>query len=122
MLRVLVITLALLAGAKIWAQDRLYRDGAQEALIGAFRERAIAACQSEQIFRAGAGGLLWTRPDSVDVVIGRSNVDVRIWQLRSERWPARYKHPHVVLTLAGGETPPTCEYDVIEGRAYVTQM
>ena len=62
MLRALVITLALLAGAKIWAQDRLYRDGAQDALIRAYRERAIAACQSEQIFRAGAGGPLWTRP------------------------------------------------------------
>ena len=49
MLKALVITLALLAGAKIWAQDRLFRDGAQEALIGAFRERAMAACQSEQI-------------------------------------------------------------------------
>ena len=93
MLRALVITLALLAGAKIWAQDRLYRDGAQEALLRAYRERAIAACQSEQIFRAGAGGPLWTRPASVDLVIGRSNVDVRIWQLRSERWPARFKHP-----------------------------
>ena len=54
MLRALVIALALLAGAKIWAQDRLYRDGAQDALLRAYRERAIAACQSEQIFRPGA--------------------------------------------------------------------
>ena len=93
-------------GCENLGPDRLFRDGAQEALIGAFRERAMAACQSEQIFRAGAGGPLWTRPNSVDVVIGRSNVDVRIWQLRSERWPVRFRHPHVVLTLAGGETTP----------------
>jgi hypothetical protein len=122
MLRALVVALAVLAGAKIWAQDRLYRDGAQEALIRAYRERAIAACQSEQIFRAGADAPLWTRPASVDLVIGRSSVDVQIWQLRSDRWPARFKHPHVVLTLGGGEPAPVCEYDVIEGRAYVTQM
>ena len=121
MLRVLVVALALLAGAKIWAQDRLYRDGAQDALILAYRERAIAACQSEQLFR-GIGGPLWTRPASVDVVIGRSGVDVQIWQLRNARWPARFKHPHVVLTLGEGETTPICEYDVIEGRAYVAQM
>ena len=30
-----LIALALLAGAKIWAQDRLYRDGAQDALLRA---------------------------------------------------------------------------------------
>ena len=77
MLRALVIALAVLAGAKIWTQDRLYRDGAQDALIRAYRERAIAACQSEQIFRAGADAPLWTRPASVDLVIGRSSVDVQ---------------------------------------------
>jgi len=122
MLRALVVALAVVAGAKIWAQDRLYRDGAQDALIRAYRERAIAACQSEQIFRVGADAPLWTRPASVDLVIGRSSVDVQIWQLRSDRWPARFKHPHVVLTLGIGESAPVCEYDVIEGRAYVTQM
>ena len=122
MLRALVIALAVLAGAKIWTQDRLYRDGAQDALIRAYRERAIAACQSEQIFRAGANAPLWTRPATVDLVIGRSRVDVQIWQLGNDRWPARFKHPHVVLTLAGAEPMPVCEYDVIEGRAYVTQM
>jgi hypothetical protein len=121
MLRFIVVALALLAGAKIWAQDRLYRDGAQDALILAYRERAIAACQSEQLFR-GVGGLLWTRPKSVDVVIGRSGVDVHIWQLRNARWPARFKHPHVVLTLGDGDLAPVCQYDVIEGRAYVAQM
>jgi hypothetical protein len=121
MLRALVVALALLAGAKIWAQDRLYRDGAQDALILAYRERAIAACQSEQLFR-GVGGPLWTRPKSVDVVIGRSGVDVQIWQLRNARWPVRFKHPHVVLTLGEGDLAPICQYDTIEGRAYVAQM
>jgi hypothetical protein len=122
MLRALVIALALLAGAKIWAQDRLYRDGAQDALLRAYRERAITACQSEQLFSTGVAGPLWTRPSSVDLVIGRTGVDVSIWQLRNERWPARFKHPHVVLTLAEGVAAPVCQYDVIEGRAYVTRM
>lgn len=123
MLRALVITLAVLAGAKIWAQDRLYRDGAQEALIRAYRERAIAACQSVQVLPPPRGASpLWTRPASIALVIGRSNVDVQIWQLNSERWPLRFRHPHVVLTLAGRAPSPVCEYDVIEERAYLTQM
>ena len=120
MLRALVVALAVLAGAKIWAQQYLYREGAGEALMRAYRERAIAACQSLPL--AGAKAPLWTRPASVDLVIGRSNLDVRIWQLESERWPARFKHPHLVLTLADGEGSLMCEYDVIEERAYVTQM
>ena len=32
---------------------------------------------------------------------------------------ARYKHPHVVLTTS---PRALCEYDVIEGRAYLTQL
>ena len=117
MLKVFVAVLALLAGAKILAQDLLYRDSAQEALLSAYRDRAIAACQSTP---TPTGDLpLWTRPASVDLVIGRSDVDVRIWQLDSERWPARFRHPHVVLTL-NEATAPVCRYDVIEGRSYVT--
>jgi hypothetical protein len=122
MLRALVLTLAVLAGAKIFTQERLYRDGAGDALIRAYRERAMAACQSAHIPVSGRDAPLWTRPASVDLVIGRSNVDVRIWQLASERWPARFKHPHVVLSLGSGDSSPICEYDVIEERAYVTQM
>lgn len=122
MLRALVVTLAVLAGAKLLAQDRLYRDGAEEALMRAYRERAIAACQSAHFPLEGAKAPLWTKPASVELAIGRSNVDVRFWQLDSERWPVRFKHPHVVLTLGSGETSPVCEYDVIEERAYVTQM
>ncbi|WP_072369030.1 hypothetical protein [Hyphomicrobium sp. NDB2Meth4] len=122
MLRAIVLTLAVLAGAKIWVQDRLYRDGAEEALIRAYRERAIAACQSTYMPVSGIAAPLWTRPSTVDLVIGRSNVDVRFWQLANERWPLRFKHPHVVLTLANAGAAPVCEYDVIEERAYVTQM
>ena len=29
---------------------------------------------------------------------------------------------YVVLILAEGEAAPVCQYDVIEGRAYVTRM
>jgi hypothetical protein len=121
MLRVLVLTLAVLAGAKIFAQERLYRDGAGDALIRAYRERAMAACQSAYMPVSSPVLPLWTRPASVDLVIGRSNVDVQIWQLGSDRWPARFKHPHVVLKL-DSDGAPVCEYDVIEERAYVTQM
>ena len=124
MLRALVFVLALLAGLKIWAQERLYRQGAEDALILAYRERAIAACQSQApdaAMPADAPLPLWTRPASVDLVIGRSSAAVSVWEVGNELWPARFKHPHVVLTAAEQQWRARCEYDVIEGRAYLTQ-
>jgi hypothetical protein len=125
MMRAVVLALAVLAGAKIWSQERLYREGAEDALIRAYRERAMAACQSQQPGPSQAGtdtAPLWTRPASVALEIGRKSAGVNIWEYDHALWPARFKHPHVVLTAKGGAPRPVCEYDVIEGRAYLTQL
>ncbi len=133
MLRVLVVMLAVLAGVKVWTQERLYRDGARDALLLAYRDRAIAACQMsapdapsgrpvDRTAPASTASLpLWTRPASVSLAIGRSSAPVSIWEINNELWPARFKHPHVVLTANDRLPHAVCEYDVIEGRAYVTQ-
>jgi hypothetical protein len=141
MLRAFVIVLAVLAGVKVWTQERLYREGARDALLLAYRDRAIAACQmsapdapmsraadpigrlSERAAPATTASLpLWTRPSSVSLAIGRSSAPVSIWEINNELWPARFKHPHVVLTAKDRLPYQVCEYDVIEGRAYVTQL
>jgi hypothetical protein len=124
MLRALVIVLAVLAGAKILAHERLYREGAEDALIKAYRERAIAACQSQEASRAepaAASAPLWTRPASVALAIGRRSAHVNLWEVDNALWSARFKHPHVVL-MTQADAGPVCEYDVIEGRAYLTQL
>lgn len=120
MMRVLVLALAVLAIAKIWTQERLYKEGAEDALILAYRERAMAACQSQAPTSARAP--LWTRPANVALVIGRKSAAVNIWEFDNALWPARFKHPHVVLTAQGRSPRAVCEYDVIEGRAYLTQL
>jgi hypothetical protein len=138
MMRALVVVLAVLAGVKVWTQERLYRDGARDALLLAYRDRAIAACQmsapdtpvGRQVLRSGdrtaptstASLPLWTRPASVTLAIGRSSAPVSIWEINNELWPARFKHPHVVLTANDRVPHAVCEYDVIEGRAYLTQL
>jgi hypothetical protein len=123
-MRAIVLALAVLAAAKIWSQERLYREGAEDALIRAYRERAMAACQSQEPASPAstASQPLWTRPASVALVIGRKSAGVNIWEYDNALWPARFKHPHVVLTAKGGHPRPVCEYDVIEGRAYLTQL
>jgi hypothetical protein len=125
MMRALVIVLAVLAGAKILAQERLYRDGAEGALIQAYRERAMAACQSQDAASArssSAAAPLWTRPASIALVIGRRSANVNLWEVDNALWPARFKHPHVVLSAHEDRSGPVCEYDVVEGRAYLTQL
>ena len=125
MMRALVIVLAVLAGAKIIAQERLYREGAEGALIQAYRERAMAACQSQDAASAqplSADAPLWTRPASVALVIGRKSANVNLWEVDNALWPARFKHPHVVLSARADRSGPVCEYDVVEGRAYLTQL
>jgi hypothetical protein len=141
MMRALVVMLAVLAGVKVWTQERLYRDGARDALLLAYRDRAIAACQmsapdtpasrtadpigrlSGRTAPASTASLpLWTRPASVSLAIGRSSAPVSIWEINNELWPARFKHPHVVLTANDRLPHAVCEYDVIEGRAYLTQL
>jgi hypothetical protein len=142
MLRAFVFVLAVLAGVKVWTQERLYREGARDALLLAYRDRAIAACQMsapdappnaymsrapDPIARLSAAPTstaslpLWTRPSSVSLAIGRASAPVSIWEVNSELWPARFKHPHVVLTANDRAPHAVCEYDVIEGRAYLTQ-
>jgi hypothetical protein len=125
MMRALVIVLAVLAGVKVWT----YREGAREALLLAYRDRAIAACQMSapdspagRPSAAPASVPLWTRPSTVALAIGRSSAPVSIWEINNELWPARFKHPHVVLTAKDHAPYAVCEYDVIEGRAYLTQL
>jgi hypothetical protein len=125
MMRALVIVLAALAGVKVWT----YREGVRDALLLAYRDRAIAACQmSAPDSPAGhpdappASVPLWTRPASISLAIGRSSAPVSIWEINNELWPARFKHPHVVLTANDHAPCAVCEYDVIEGRAHLTQL
>ena len=120
MMRALVIVLAVLAGLKVWTTVQFYREGTEDALVLAYRDRAIAACQSQEPASAARSyAPLWTRPASVAVAIGRRSADVDIWDYDHPLWEARFKHPQVVLTP---ETPGrVCEYDILEGRAYLTQ-
>ena len=76
-MRAVVMILALLAGLKIWAHDQMFRSGAEEALIAAYRERAIAACQRDAartsqgaVGRIGAGVVVTRGGKSVDRQVG----------------------------------------------------
>lgn len=120
-MRLFVLFLAFLAGAKVWTQDTLFRAGAEEALINAYLERAMHACQ--QVPRTKDGSTPrnpdWARPASIRMSTGSRNVGVYFWQVDDAAWSARYRNPYLVLASDEGPSASSCEYDVLSGQAIV---
>jgi len=126
-MRALVLVLAALAGVKIWTQDQILRSASAEALIQAYRDRAVQACQKdarrEPVNEATAvSPQAWGRPASVSLEFGRRGVDVKIWDVDNPLWNVRYKHPHLVLGMGGQRSNLVCEYDVIVGTATISRL
>lgn len=124
-MRVLVLILAVLAGVKIWASNQMYRSAAEEAVIAAYRDRAIAACQKDAA-REGRAEMLspqqWAKPASIRMVIGRRGVDVNVWDIDNAQWKARYKQAFLVLAPAETGAQATCEYDVSGNLAAIVPL
>lgn len=130
-MRSIVIALALLAGAKIWTHEHIYRSATEEALIRAYRTKAIESCQratrADQPItptETARHALMqaWVKPDKLSLVIGNPNVEVNIWDVDHAAWAMRYRYPYVQLD-AGAPAPfARCSYDVILDRASVTVL
>ena len=127
MLRLMVLVLALLAGAKVWTQDTLFRAGAEEALVAAYRDRAIMACQKLPAKRfetatAAVPPALWAKPQTVRMKTGSRNFDVFFWQVDSPLWNARYRNPYLVLNGGEDSLPVACEFDILYGTAALVRI
>jgi hypothetical protein len=121
----MVLTLALLAGLKIWAQDTLYKSATEEALVAAYRDRAVETCQKQrpkdphgQPLATASG---WSNPSSVKLVIGNDNVSVYIWQVDNALWSERYKRPYLVLAAADRRSSIACAFDITAGSAQLVR-
>lgn len=122
-MRAVVLILALLAGLKIWAHQHMQRAGMEEAVIAAYRARAIAACQKDAALSlkgAPATAGAWGAPGSVKLSIGKRGLDVAIWDVDNAQWPARFKQPYLRLTTA--DRSVVCEYDVTLEQAEVVRL
>lgn len=121
-MRMVVIGLIVLAGLKVWTHDRVYRSTMTEALIDAYRQRAVEVCrkQSESAGRdAIAATTLWGTGSKAEVLIGNPEVNVAMWDTRNPRWGERFQHPNLILTGAG-ESRARCTYDLRDGVATVS--
>jgi len=116
-MRMVVIGLVLLAGIKVWTQDRTYRSVMGDALVQAYRERAIEVCRKTAIKRSaaissGASGA-WNAASDAQIIIGNPELEVAIWDTENPLWVQRFRNPHLILT---GERA-NCAYDVRGGTA-----
>ena len=122
-MRAVVIFLALLAAAKIGYQEYLFRGATREAIIGAYKEHAVQACQKDS--RSSSFGLApqaWANPKAIRLVIGKSSLDVYPWQVDHAQWNARYRNPYLFLTASLRSGTVNCEYDIINAAAAVSRM
>lgn len=120
-MRTILLGLVLLAGAKVWYQDRAYRVAMGEAVVEAYRERAIEVCRRNAPKRvAGSrddGAAQWESTSQVEAVIGNPDIDVAIWDTQNPLWRQRFRDPHLILTASTGGRSARCAYDVHEGGA-----
>jgi hypothetical protein len=119
-MRFIVVILVLLAGVKVWTHDRTYRSVMGEALVTAYRERAIELCRQQTAKRAHVASStiasLWNDNSGAEVTLGDSDVKVAIWDTKNPLWPQRFRNPHLILTGAG-ESSAHCAYDLHAGVA-----
>lgn len=119
-MRAVVLILAGLAGLKVWTHDHIYRSATEDALVHAYRDAAIDACQKDRRKDKDARSAVnWNNPSSIHLVIGKRNVEVAIWDVDNALWPVRYKYPLLVLTAGTSGGGLTCEYDMTLGTAAV---
>jgi hypothetical protein len=122
-MRAVVIFLALLAAAKLGYQEYLFRTATRDAIIGAYKEHAVQACQSDTKSSSfGLSAQAWANPKSVRLVIGNSTLDVYPWQVDHAMWNARYRNPYLFLTATQRSGTVRCEYDIIHAAAAVSRM
>jgi hypothetical protein len=122
-MRTVVIFLVLLAAAKLGYQEHLFRAATRDAILGAYKEHAVQACQSDSKSRSfGVSALAWASPPSIKLVIGNKSLDVYPWQFDHALWNARYRNPYLLLTAGERSGAVRCEYDIVNAAAAVSRM
>ena len=122
-MKAIVILLAFLAAAKLGYQEYLFRSSTRDAVIGAYREHAVQACQKDA--RSQTLGLTpqaWASPSSIRLVIGKGSIDVYPWQVDHAMWNARYRNPYLFLTTSQRTVTIACEYDIVNAAASISRM
>ena len=122
-MKAVVFILVLLAALKVGHQEYLYRAATRDVIVATYKDRAVLACQSDGRSAAlGAASQAWASARSVQLAIGKSGLDVHVWQVDNPLWAARYRNPFLILTPGSGASQVYCEYDIVNAAASVHRM
>jgi len=116
-MRAIIIVIAILALTRFGFNEYLDRTAKTDVIVTAYREHAIAACQLK-----GEGATspdAWTNPASLQLTIGKRDLDVYVWQTNHRLWKARYRNAYLYLTLEKASENVYCEYDISNDIASV---
>jgi hypothetical protein len=118
-----VFILVLLAGLKLGHQEYLYRVATRDLILTAYKDRAVQACLTHgRNVNLGLQPQAWIHPASIKLVIGKSGLDVQLWQVDSDLWNVRYRNPFLVLTADARGAQVSCEYDIVNAAATVHRL
>lgn len=124
MMKFAMLVLLLLAGAKVWTHEQIYRSATEDALLEAYRAQAIATCRAATAQEGTADrrqiAAAFAKPARAHLQIGNPDVSVAVWDVDHAAWAMRYTYPYVVLETAGNTA--RCTYDVKLGRARITLL
>ena len=122
-MKVLVTLLALMAAGKLCCQEYLFRAAIRDAILEAYREHAVQACQrNAHGLNLGVSPQAWANPRTVQLVIGKRAFDVYPWQVDHANWKARYRNPYLFLTAGTRPGRVLCEYDIVHAAASVSRL
>ena len=131
MRKLIILIISLIVG-KISYQDYLFRASTREVIVSTFQERALQVCQrhakTSVVTATGAiPAQAWSKPASVALVIGKSGLDVWLWQVDSAQWNARYRNPYLLIipdrvSSTASAASLACEYDILNGSAQVYKL
>lgn len=122
-MRTILLGLFLLAGMKIWFQEHAYRAAMADAVVEAYRQRAVEVCRRSALAHVGTiadtSASKWGAASRAEAVIGNPDVTVAIWDTQNPLWTQRFRDPHLIITGAesGGLR---CAYDIRQGGATIT--
>ncbi len=122
-MKAVVVILVLLAGLKLGHQEYLYRLATRDLIVAAYKDRAVQACLTHaRNSSLGLAPQAWIHAASVRLVIGKSGLDVQLWQVDSDLWNVRYRNPFLVLTTDVRSGQVSCEYDIVNAAATVHRL
>jgi hypothetical protein len=121
-MRVFVFVLLLLVAAKVGTQQYLVSTAKDEIIVAAYRDRAVAACRNAARSTLLELSSSWTPPRDMRVVIGKSTLDVALWQIDSALWETRYKTPYLIFPILDAPKPVYCQFNIAQGAASLIRL